>query len=157
MNRIKLSPLASVDTDEISSKDSTLKTLDQFDKITNRSDQYSLFVPLHYEKNYAYPLIVWLHSDGSQSSEIQRIMPHASVRNFVGIAPQSPLEISKLDISGNKKSTQLTWHTTPFLLQSMPPRCATTSHLIGFSLEVPAPVERWPFELRLRDLNFLRE
>jgi len=74
MNRIKLSPLASVDTDEISSKDSTLKTLDQFDKITNRSDQYSLFVPLHYEKNYAYPLIVWLHSDGSQSSEIDSIL-----------------------------------------------------------------------------------
>jgi phospholipase/carboxylesterase len=91
MNRIKLSPLASVSADELSTKKPAPNALDQFDKITNRSDQYSLFVPLHYEKNYAYPLIVWLHSDGSQSAEIQRIMPHASVRNFVGVAPQSPI------------------------------------------------------------------
>lgn len=91
MNRIKISPLATANESSRKSGSATALSLDQFDKLTNRSDEFSLFVPMHYEKNYAYPLIVWLHSDGAKSSEIHRIMPQASMRNFVGIAPQSPV------------------------------------------------------------------
>ncbi len=105
MNRIKLSPLA---TDERSGscQNSVTQTglISAFDsengiqKTEKRrpisrpaTDEISLFCPLHYEKNYAYPLVVWLHSDGQSADEIQNVMLQMSMRNYVGIAPQSPL------------------------------------------------------------------
>ncbi|WP_146601087.1 alpha/beta hydrolase [Novipirellula aureliae] len=42
-------------------------------------------LPLHYEPNYRYPLIVWLHSDGNNENQIKQILPHISVRNFVAV------------------------------------------------------------------------
>lgn len=90
MNRIKISPLATANESPEKKCSATTLTLDGFDKTANRSDEFSLFVPMHYEKNYAYPLIVWLHSDNAKSGEIHRVMPQASMRNFVGVAPQSP-------------------------------------------------------------------
>ncbi len=91
MNRIKISPLAMASESPEKSGSPTALSLAQFDKLTNRSDEFSLFVPMHYEKNYAYPLIVWLHSDGAQSSEIHRVIPQVSMRNFVAVAPRSPV------------------------------------------------------------------
>lgn len=49
----------------------------------------SLFTPLHYEPGYAYPLIVWLHSNGDDQNQIQRMMPSISLRNFVAVSPQA--------------------------------------------------------------------
>ena len=91
MNRIKISPLATVTP---TGKGNTTTTLPHvhFDKLTKRSDEeFFSFVPMHYEKNYAYPLIVWLHPDGKKPDEIQRVIPQASIRNYVGIAPQAPV------------------------------------------------------------------
>jgi phospholipase/carboxylesterase len=50
------------------------------------------FAPLHYEPNYPYPLVVWLH--GSQNNELQlkQIMPLVSMRNYVGAAPRGTFE-----------------------------------------------------------------
>ena len=53
-------------------------------------DDFSLFVPMHYEKNYAYPLIVWLHSSGDCCDQIQKVMLEMSMRNYIGVAPTSP-------------------------------------------------------------------
>jgi len=47
-----------------------------------------LFGPKHYEPNYAYPLIVWLHSPGSDERQLVRIMPSVSLRNYVAVAPR---------------------------------------------------------------------
>jgi phospholipase/carboxylesterase len=47
---------------------------------------YSLFAPLHYERRYAYPLIVWLHDDGGNERELRQLMPHVSLRNYVAAA-----------------------------------------------------------------------
>lgn len=93
MNRIKLSPLASapvVKNDNLSFKpQGSGLTIEQS---SIRSDQeVSLFGPLHYEKTYAYPLIVWLHSDGQKSAQLKTILPDISMRNFVGVAPQAPV------------------------------------------------------------------
>ena len=44
------------------------------------------FIPLHYEPNYAYPLIVWLHTQGESERQLRRIMPHWSLRNYAAIA-----------------------------------------------------------------------
>jgi phospholipase/carboxylesterase len=46
------------------------------------------FAPIHYESNYAYPLLVWLHGGSSNEHELRQIMPHVSMRNYVGIAPR---------------------------------------------------------------------
>ncbi len=43
------------------------------------------FVPIHYTKSYAYPLVVWLHSDHHNPRQIEAVMPHVSLRNFVGV------------------------------------------------------------------------
>ena len=44
------------------------------------------FTPLHYEPNYSYPLLVWLHDDGGEARDLQRVMPLISVRNYVGVS-----------------------------------------------------------------------
>lgn len=46
------------------------------------------FAPLHYEANYAYPLLVWLHGAADDERQLSRIMPHVSMRNFVAVAPK---------------------------------------------------------------------
>lgn len=48
----------------------------------------SMFMPLHYERNYAYPLIVWLHGEGDDETQLCRVMPCISMRNYVAIAPR---------------------------------------------------------------------
>jgi phospholipase/carboxylesterase len=46
----------------------------------------ALFSPVHYERNYAYPLLIWLHGEGSSERELRQLMPNVSVRNYVGAA-----------------------------------------------------------------------
>ncbi|HEX3998338.1 MAG TPA: alpha/beta hydrolase-fold protein [Pirellulales bacterium] len=52
---------------------------------------YSLFAPLHYEPNYAYPLLVWLHGPGHDEQQLRRIMPSISLRNYVAVAPRGTI------------------------------------------------------------------
>ena len=47
-----------------------------------------LFGPKHYEPNYAYPLLVWLHGPGCDERQLVRIMPVISLRNYVAVAPR---------------------------------------------------------------------
>jgi phospholipase/carboxylesterase len=48
----------------------------------------ALFAPLHYERNYAYPLLIWLHGPGTDERQLMRIMPAVSMRNYVAVAPR---------------------------------------------------------------------
>ncbi|MGE0607234.1 MAG: alpha/beta hydrolase [Pirellulales bacterium] len=48
----------------------------------------ALFGPLHYEPNYAYPLLVWLHGPGDDETQLRRVMPMISLRNYVAVAPR---------------------------------------------------------------------
>ncbi|MCU0958817.1 MAG: alpha/beta hydrolase-fold protein [Pirellulaceae bacterium] len=50
----------------------------------------AVFAPLHYERNYAYPLVVWLHGPGQDERQLLRIMPEVSMRNYVAVAPRGP-------------------------------------------------------------------
>lgn len=52
--------------------------------------QSAFFAPLHYEPNYAYPLLVWLHGPRDDESQLKRIMPLVSMRNYVAVAPRAP-------------------------------------------------------------------
>ena len=47
---------------------------------------HRLFTPEHYEQGYAYPLVLWLHSDASSEYELDGLMPHLSLRNYVALA-----------------------------------------------------------------------
>jgi phospholipase/carboxylesterase len=55
---------------------------------SRRGLHYSVFSPVHYEQNYAYPLIVWLHGTGDDENQLARVMPLISMRNYVAIAPR---------------------------------------------------------------------
>lgn len=46
---------------------------------------HCVFTPLHYERNYAYPLVVWLHGADDDERQVTRIMPLVSMRNYVAV------------------------------------------------------------------------
>ena len=52
------------------------------------------FLPRGYEPNYPYPLLVFLHGQGSTEEEILRLAPRLSRRNYVCIAPRGPVALS---------------------------------------------------------------
>ncbi|MCO6456704.1 MAG: hypothetical protein J5I93_15505 [Pirellulaceae bacterium] len=82
MNRIQLPPLASP---------AGGPEFVQQARITRGELQgvpHATFVPMHYEPNYAYPLLIWLHGPGDDERQLPRLMPHISMRNFVAIAPR---------------------------------------------------------------------
>jgi phospholipase/carboxylesterase len=66
----------------------TLTALDCRRGVRNDAAPFASFAPMHYEANYAYPLLVWLHGHASNEHELRQIMPKISMRNFVAVAPQ---------------------------------------------------------------------
>lgn len=54
--------------------------------LTAEARPKAVFVPEGYEPNYAYPLVVWFHDAGQDERLLQRLMPHVSDRNAVGLA-----------------------------------------------------------------------
>jgi phospholipase/carboxylesterase len=65
------------------------------ERLASRPDlRQCLLAPLHYERNYAYPLLVWLHDDGGSERELKRIMPLVSLRNYVSLAIRGTEETS---------------------------------------------------------------
>ena len=54
----------------------------------SRSFPHLLVAPVGYEKNYAYPLLVWLHDSASREIELFDVAPQISTRNYVAVAPR---------------------------------------------------------------------
>lgn len=71
----------------------------------------ALFAPLHYEPNYAYPLVVWLHGPGNDEFQLMRIMPHISMRNYVAVAPRG------LSMDGGADGPSAGWSQEPEAVQ----------------------------------------
>ncbi|MCY3004844.1 MAG: hypothetical protein NTV29_02585 [Planctomycetota bacterium] len=69
----------------ISNQDSTCSTSPLTEPVSI-AFPHRIFVPEHYESGYAYPLLVWLHSDHSSEFEIDQVMPALSVRNYAAVA-----------------------------------------------------------------------
>lgn len=80
---------------------------------------HALFAPLHYERNYAYPLLVWLHGAGDNETSLRRIMPLISMRNYVAVAPRGQL-------STGTGRDQMTWDASPAGLESAETRVFDT-------------------------------
>jgi phospholipase/carboxylesterase len=51
-----------------------------------RDSGVQFFRPQHYEANYAYPLVVWLHGEGGSEQNLAQVMPLTSLRNYLGVA-----------------------------------------------------------------------
>jgi len=49
---------------------------------------HALFAPMHYEENYGYPLVVWLHGPADDERQLLKIMPLVSLRNYAAIGPR---------------------------------------------------------------------
>ncbi|MEM8666646.1 MAG: dienelactone hydrolase family protein [Planctomycetota bacterium] len=47
--------------------------------------QRSFFLPLHFTSTYEYPLLVWLHSNGHNENQVDYVMPHISLRNYIAV------------------------------------------------------------------------
>ena len=96
MNRIKMGPLATAtDSRQAPSLD--------FSKTSFSTTGPTLFLPMHYEPGYSYPLVVWLHSDGDDRQQLNRILPEISMRNYVGVGPEA--------LAGNRH-TGYVWEQT---------------------------------------------
>lgn len=81
----------------------TLKTSDSFEtalkslsslsgkSVRTHSFPHILASPTHYEPNYAYPLLVWLHGTGKSEVELFDVVPKISTQNYVAVAPRGAL------------------------------------------------------------------
>lgn len=58
------------------------------------------FIPRQYEPNYAYPLLVLLHSRGGDEDQLIRAMPSVSRQNYVGLGLRAPRPVMKRDRLG---------------------------------------------------------
>lgn len=90
VNRIKISPLAASHlTPPV--RPASEPALDQIERLTvNAETGCSVFVPMHYEPGYRYPLLIWLHTPGDDRSELHRVLPRTSLRNYVGVSVDGP-------------------------------------------------------------------
>lgn len=73
-------------------------------------NHYCIFAPLHYEPNYAYPLLVWLHGQRDDERQLQRIMPLVSMRNYVAVGPRAVDQVPNapgFDWGTNEDATQI--------------------------------------------------
>ena len=46
----------------------------------------SIYVPEKYEEGYAYPLLVWFHSDANDEDQLEDVMSAVSSQNYIGLA-----------------------------------------------------------------------
>ena len=46
----------------------------------------SIYVPERYEERYAYPLVVWFHSDANDEDQLEQVMSCVSSQNYIGLA-----------------------------------------------------------------------
>ncbi len=67
----------------------------------------SVFTPLHYERNYAYPLLVWLHGEGKNEKHLRQVMPKISMRNYAAVAPRATLALGQERLP--QLSNSFTW------------------------------------------------
>lgn len=66
--------------------DSAIQTTGFVPSFGVAGERCAVHVPKNYERNYAYPLVVWLHGAGSSERELPEIMRQISPQNFIGIA-----------------------------------------------------------------------
>jgi phospholipase/carboxylesterase len=64
------------------------------------SECHFFLAPLHYEPNYSYPLIVWLHGAHNNENQLKQVLPLVSLRNYVGAATRGTISSQRDDTAG---------------------------------------------------------
>ena len=54
----------------------------------------SIYVPERYEERYAYPLVIWFHSDANDEDQLEQFMNSVSSQNYIGLALRGNVEHS---------------------------------------------------------------
>lgn len=108
MNRLQFGPLAMMEmaTNEIPSPQTNSANTDsaniatanqwgtsQNPQLSGARPNHRLFIPAGYERNYAYPLLVYLHDAQQDAGQLHRLMPQISLQNYVGCAFTSPSQL----------------------------------------------------------------
>jgi len=84
----------SQDTDDYLEESSVHNAvLDGLSTPADQAEICSIFTPLHYEPNYAYPLLIWLHGKGENEHHLRQVMPKISMRNYAAVAPRGTLPL----------------------------------------------------------------
>jgi phospholipase/carboxylesterase len=86
MNRLTSAQLTDARPSTISTKTQVRVQRPLVRTIARTALPQCLMVPEHYERNYAYPLLVWLHDRGGNETQLRDIMPLVSLRNYVSLA-----------------------------------------------------------------------
>lgn len=66
---------------------------------------YRFFIPQGFERNYAYPLVVYLHDRCQNEGRIDQVMPSISTKNYVGVSVAAPKSAFEGDVWGQDPST----------------------------------------------------
>lgn len=62
--------------------------------VASRGKPLVTFLPTGYERNYAYPLVVFLHGCGGNEQQILKHAPNLSRRNFICIGLRGPTPVA---------------------------------------------------------------
>ena len=94
MNRIALAAASGISIASEKSKEQVRETHQRLFSTEFATDELnsvvsSVFVPMHYERKYAYPLLVWLHPNGGHEHQLRRVMRKISLRNYAAVAPRA--------------------------------------------------------------------
>lgn len=67
--------------------------------VTDENAPFATFAPMHYERGYAYPLLVWLHGSDGNERQLRQLMPLISLRNYVAVAPRGTVTSDEDDLA----------------------------------------------------------
>lgn len=88
-------------------------SLTRYSHSVARSDwPVSIYVPEKYEERYAYPLVIWFHSDANDEDQLEQVMNSISSQNYVGLALRGNRE--------HRSAGGFCWETSSLLFGSVP-------------------------------------
>ncbi len=91
MNRLQFPPQQTFSTGSVARQSCESGVLQR----STGDASHGVFAPLHYEPNYGYPLVVWLHGGGDSEQQLRRVMSFISLRNYVAVAPRGTRKVSR--------------------------------------------------------------
>jgi phospholipase/carboxylesterase len=96
------------------------------------ANHFAIFSPLHYEPNYAYPLLIWLHGPRANETQLREIMPLVSLRNYAAVAPRGTI------VSANASTAPASTQHSLFDWQSSPQHVDMAEQRVLQCLELAA-------------------
>ena len=94
------------------------------DEWSHNTSHRSFFLPVHYASDYQYPLVVWFHSNGFNENQVDQVMPHISLRNYIGVGIRGTKAVDSI-------GHRFDWHHSPAGI-------ATTQEAVSQAVETAA-------------------